>query len=232
MAPTALATMPDSNHPLPSVTPVLVFVHPPVFQVAVFLSMVFLVLRYFGSRVSTTVTAHARATLPVDVELQADAPDSVFVQCSRFWQFSLVFRRLRTTSRDAWLEFPATIMVLGGGGSSESLPLPVLSPHASSFSVFAFFRKLFGRTCRALLGRVVSHVEVTQPELSYPVAWAPRGVTVLSVTEANIKFASTESPDHYDRPCLQASITPSTPTTPCDYTFPRAPSGITPSGVG
>ncbi|KAI0638817.1 hypothetical protein C8Q77DRAFT_1151854 [Trametes polyzona] len=230
MAPTALATMPNSNNPLPSVTPVFVFVYPPVFQVAVILSMVSLVLRYFGSRVSTISTT--QTTLPVDVELQADAPDSVFVRRSRFWQFSPVFRRLRTTSRDAWLDFTATLMVLGRGGSSESLPLPVLSPRASSLSVSAFIRKLFGRTCRALLGRVVSHVEVTQPELSYPVAWAPCGVTVLSVVEANIKFAYTETPDRHDRPCLQTSIAPSTPTTPCDYTFPRAPSGITPSGVG
>ncbi|KAI0633709.1 hypothetical protein C8Q77DRAFT_1073491 [Trametes polyzona] len=224
MAPTTLATSPSSDNSL---------ILPPVFQVTVLFTIVSLVLRYLGSRVSFTGTAQSQATFPVDVELQADAPGSIFVHRSRFWWFSSLLRRLRATSRDVWLDFTATLTVLGRGTSVEFLPLPVSSRRSSSFSVSVFIRKLFDRARRAT-GRIfildVVGVEVAQPVLSYQAVWVPSGVG-SSVAEANIKFAPTEA-RRQTRPCLQTSTTPPPSTTLFDYTFPRDPSGITPAGVG
>ncbi|KAI0633666.1 hypothetical protein C8Q77DRAFT_1157843 [Trametes polyzona] len=226
MAPTALAPSPTSDNSL---------LLPPVFQVTVFFSIVSLVLRYLGSpRVSFTGTAQSQATLPVDVELQAEAPGSVFVRRSRFWWFSALLRRIRATSRDAWLDFTATLMVLGRGTSVEFLPLPVSSRRASSFSMSVFISKLFGRA-RRTMGRILSVIvvgaEAPQPGFSYVSAWAPCGV-VLPVVQANTKFAPTET-RHQTRPCPQTSRPyPPPPTTTFDYTFPCDPPGITPSGVG
>ncbi|KAI0633665.1 hypothetical protein C8Q77DRAFT_1157842 [Trametes polyzona] len=224
MAPTAYETSPTSDNSL---------ILPPVFQVSVIFSIVSLVLRYFGSRLSSTGIAQPQATFPVDVELQAYAPGSVFVRRSRFWWFSSLFRQLRDTSRDAWLDFTAALLVLGRGGSIESLPLPVSSRRASSFSVSRLFRKLFGRS-RRLMGRissvVVVRIQVSQLELlSYQAVWAPV-VVVSPVADANLKFAPAET-SNQTRPCLQTSTTPPSPTL-FDYTFPRDPSGVTPAGVG
>ncbi|KAI0633667.1 hypothetical protein C8Q77DRAFT_1157844 [Trametes polyzona] len=225
MAPTTYETSPTSDNSL---------ILPPVFQVTVLFSIVSLVLRYLGSRVSFAGTAQPQATLPVDVELQADAPGSVYIRRSRFWWFSALFRRFRDTSHDDWLDFTATLMILGRGTSVEFLPLPASSRRSSSFSVSLFIRMLLDRT-RRLMGRIpitaVVDVEVVQAELSYQAAWAPSGI-VVSVVQANLKFAPTKS-HHQTSPCPQSSIPPpSSPATLFDYTFPRDPSGITPAGVG
>ncbi|KAI0633681.1 hypothetical protein C8Q77DRAFT_805859 [Trametes polyzona] len=224
MAPTACETSPTSDNSL---------LLPPVFQVTVLFSIVSLVLRYLGSRVSFTGISQPQASLPVDVELQADAPGSVYVRRSRFRWFSALFRRFRDTSHEAWLDFTATLMILGRGTSVEFLPLPASSPRSSSFSVSLFIRMLLGRT-RRLMDRIPSlavvGVETVQPELSYQAAWAPYGV-VLSVVQANSKFAPTKN-HHQTSPCRQLSIPLPPPTISFNYTFPCDPSGITPSGVG
>ncbi|KAI0633725.1 hypothetical protein C8Q77DRAFT_807914 [Trametes polyzona] len=224
MAPTSLTTSPNSDS---------IPMFPPALQVTVLFSIVSLVLRHFGSRVSFTGTAQSQATLPVHVELQADALGSVFVRRSRFWWLSSLFRRLRFTSCDTWLDFTATLTVLGRGTSVEFLPLPVSSRRASSFSVSVFVRKLFGRP-RRLTGRIPSVVVVVvvapQLELRFASAWVPCGV-VLPVVQANIKFAPTKTL-HHTHPSPQTPITPPPQTTTFDYTFPCDPPGVTPSGVG